>query len=127
MKTSAGILIALILCLALGWVGKEFSVLLTLAACCMIACVALSLLTPVYDFIKELVALGNLNADFLQIVLKSVVIGLLTEIISLICADSGNASLGKMLQILSTVLILWISLPLFKGLLTLAQEILSEL
>ena len=127
IKISAGILVSIILCLTLGHVGKEFSFLLTLAVCCMVACVAITFLSPIYDFIEELITLGNFDRELLGIVLKSVAIGLLTEVTSLICADAGNASLGKILQVLSSVLILWMSLPLFTSLIALAEEILSEL
>jgi len=127
VKICAGVLVALILCLALGHVGKEFSFLLTLAACCMIACVAITFLIPIFDFVEELINIGNLKSEWIEIVLKSAVLGLLAEIICHICTDTGNSSLGKILQILSSGVILWMSLPLFRGLIALAEEVLMEL
>lgn len=93
----------------------------------MIACVTIHFLQPIYDFVDELVALGNFDSDLLEIVLKSVAIGLLAEITSMICTDAGNAAMGKILQTLASVLILWMSLPLFSGLIEIAKEILNEL
>lgn len=127
IKLSAGTLVALILYLVLGRTGKEFSFLLTLAVCSMIACVTITFLRPIYDFFDKLILLGDLDTDLLEIVLKSIAVGLLTEIVSLICIDAGNAALGKILQVLSSVLILWMSLPLFTSLISLAEEILSKL
>ena len=77
-------------------------------------------------FIRQLQRMGQLDADILQILLKSVGIGLLTEISALICTDVGNSALGKTLQIASVILILYISLPLLTSLMELVGEILGE-
>jgi hypothetical protein len=45
----------------------------------------------------------------------------------MVCADAGNASLGKVLQILASAVILWLSLPVFTALIELIQKILGEL
>ena len=63
----------------------------------------------------------------LEILFKCVGIGLLAEISVLVCNDMGNASMGKTLQILATVVILWLSLPMLNSLLELMGRILGEL
>lgn len=123
---AAAVLLAVILGLALGKQGKETGLLLTLAVCCMVACVAIAYLEPVIDFVRELRDIGQLDDEMLQILLKAVGIGLIGEISSLICTDAGNAALGKALQLLTAAAILWLSLPLLTGLLELVQEILGE-
>ena len=60
----------------------------------------------------------------LQIVMRSVGIGLLSEITLHICTDSGNTALGKTLQILGNAIILWLSLPIFTKIIELIEEIL---
>ena len=70
---------------------------------------------------------GNLEPELLHSVLKAVGIGLLAELTGQICADSGNASLGKSLQILATAVILWLMLPLFTQLIDLLEEILGAI
>ena len=127
IKTTAGILITLLLCLILSKQGKEFSLLLTVAACSMVAIIIVTFLKPVINFIKELEELGQLDNGMVKIILKSVGIGLLTEITGLICVDIGNASLGKVSQILASVVILWMSIPLFENLIELIKEILQSI
>lgn len=124
-KTISGILIALVLCHALNKQGKDISVLLAITVCCIVTTAAISYLSPVMDFFKGLQATGNLNTEMMQIMLKAVGIGLLTEITVQICADMGNASLGKSLQILSAAAMLWLSLPLFRQLLELLDTVLG--
>ena len=123
---AAAVLLTVILGLALGSQKKETGILLTIAACCMVASIALSYLKPVIDFVQQLQDMGKLDREMLGILLKAVGIGLIGELASLICSDAGNGALGKTLQLLTSAVILWLSLPLLTGLLELIQEILGE-
>ena len=62
-----------------------------------------------------------------KILMKVTGIGILTEITVLLCADSGNSSLGQSLRTLSTGVILWLALPIFQAMLDLVQSILEGL
>lgn len=117
----------MILCLSLTRQGKDFSLLLAVLACCMIAAVAVQYLQSVVDFFQTLEDMIPLDSSLLQIMLKVVGIGMVGEIASMICADSGNSALGKALQILTSVLILWLSMPLLESLLDLVSGILEGL
>ena len=83
-------------------------------------------LEPVLDFWKQLQQVGQLDETWLTILMKVVGIGLIAEVASLVCADAGNGSLGKAIQILAAAVILWLSIPLLEGLLELVQRILGE-
>lgn len=126
LKAAAGALIVVVLGLALAKQEKDVSLLLTIAACCMVVTAAVTYLEPVIDFFRELQTLGQMDSDMIGILLKAVGIGLLAEIVGLICADAGNAALGKALQTLSAAVVLWISIPLLRSLMELIQEILGE-
>ena len=125
LKCAGGALVGVVLILALG--RKDLGLLLGMAVCAMIAIAAVRYLEPVMDLLDRLQNLGGIDGDLVAIVLKAVGISLVTEIAGLICTDSGNASLAKVLQILGVSVILWISLPIFEALLTLIQEILEGL
>lgn len=126
-KAAAMILIAVVLGLAVGKREKDISVLLTMAVCCMTAMIAVSYLEPVLDFLWELESVGNIQKGFLGILLKAVGIALIAEVAGMICSDAGNGSLGKTLQMLGSVVILYLSIPIYNALLTLIREILGEL
>lgn len=126
-KAAAAVLLTAVLTLAVGKQDKDIGLLLSLAVCTMVAAATLSYLEPVLDFLRRLEELGDLQGDMMGILLKAVGIGLVAEIAGMICADSGNASLGKTIQILSAGVILWLSLPIFTALLDLVQQILGEL
>lgn len=127
IRAVAGVLIAIVLCQVLTKQGKDISVLLLIAVCCIVVSAAIVYLRPVVDFIRNLQSIGQLNTQMISVLLKAVGIGLLTEIASLICSDMGNASLGKSLQILSAAVILWLSLPLFEQLLVLLDNVLGAI
>lgn len=126
LQACGGVLIAVILILTLGGHGKEMGSLLGLFVCCMVILLALRYLQPVLDLIRQLQGIGDLDYTMIGILLKVVGIGLISEIAALICADAGNAALGKTLQLLSASVILWLSIPLFEELTALLQRILGE-
>lgn len=125
IKAAAGILVTVVLGLTLAKQGKDISVLLVIAVCCMVFAAAFHYFEDVVDFLEKLEDVGQLNSQMLTILLKAVGIGILAEIIGLICTDAGNAALGKVLQILASAVILWLSIPLFTELIGLAENILG--
>ena len=120
-------MIAVVLYLFVGKQNKDFAVLVSLGACCAIILLSGNYLDGVLTFISELKEIGNINISFFQVLLKSVGIGIISEIAMLICADSGNGALGKTIQVMSVCTILWISMPLFSALIDLLNQILGEL
>lgn len=125
MKAAAGAFIAAMLGIILQRQGKEYAIVLMLAVSAMGVCLALNYIKPVISFLERLRDIGNMDGEVLKILLKTVGIGLLGEISGTICADSGNASLGKMLQLLSATVILWMSLPILEQVMDLIVEILE--
>ena len=127
IKAIIGILIAVILGLTLSKQGKDISLILSLCVCAMVALASMHYFKPLVDFVQRIVMVAQLNNQMLSILLKAVGIGILSEIVSLICTDAGNTALAKGLQILSSAVILWISIPLLSELLELIEGILGEI
>lgn len=125
-KIIAGVLVTVVLCIVLNKQNKDLSLLLILAASVMVLYAAMTYIEPVFAFIGKLQELGNLDMNVLRIILKAVGISLVAEIAALVCQDSGNAALGKAVQIFATVAVLWISLPLMESLMSLLQKIMGE-
>ena len=126
-QTVGCVLITIVLCLTVGNLNKSFSALLAMIVCAMVLLLGLHYLKPVAAFVRELEALGNLSGDMIQILTKTALICMLTEISALLCSDSGNSSLAQALRITGSVVILWLSLPVFRRLLHLVQKILEDI
>lgn len=122
-KAAALVLLGVVLILTLK--RQEMGMLLSLAVCVMVLGTAMTYLDPVLELVDTLKDLGGLDGEMITILMKAVGIGLVTEMATLVCTDSGNASMGKALHLLGTVVILWLSVPLFTALLELIQEILA--
>ena len=125
IKISSGVLIAALLSLVLSKQNKDFSVLLVIAVSSMTVMITMQYMEPVINLLHKLSNIANLDAGMLKILLKSVGIGILAEITSLLCADSGNATLGKSIQVFAAVMILYFSVPLFTKLIDLLNDILT--
>lgn len=126
-KSSAGILISLILILSIKPQAQHISILLAIAACCLTGITALQVLKPVLDYLHELHSMINLENGFLNILLRLVGIGLTAEIIASICADAGCSSLGKNIEILAAIANLYLAIPIFQNLLEMIREIMGGL
>ena len=125
LQAAAGIMAAVIMWIILSKQGKEYALLLSLGACCLVLVAMFRFLEPVLDLLKQLQILGSLQPEWLSVMLKAVGIGLVVEMGALICSDAGNAALGKTLQILGAVAVLWLSIPLMNSLMDLLQQILG--
>ena len=126
-KAAALILVTSVLSLFLGKLEKDTAVLMSIAACCVAGTAAFHYLEPVFTFLSNLSSVGNLQDGILDTLLKVAGITLVSEITGTICTDSGNGSLGKMLQLLGSGVILYLSLPIFQLLLDLLTEVMGEL
>ena len=124
LQSSAAVLLAVILILLLN--KNDFSLFIAISVCCLICISAVTFLKPVIDFLYELEQLSDISADTVSILLKCAGIGLLAQMIDLICLDAGERALGKALSFLSSGFILFLSLPLFRQLISLLKEVLMQ-
>ena len=124
-QAAGAVLVALVLCRTVGTGNPSFSILLAMLVCAMVLLLGIGYLEPVVDFLTELETLGNLSGEMVRILLKTTLIGILTEVAALLCADGGNGSLAQALRITGSAVILWLSLPMFRSLLNLVKTILE--
>lgn len=126
-KTTSLILLTVILSLSVGKTERDISAVLGMVVLCMAACAAITILEPVLDYLVELQRVFNLPDRLVSILLKSVGIALVAELSATVCTDAGNASLGKVLQILGGAAVLSLSIPMFHTLMTIVQEMIGSL
>ena len=125
IKTAAGIFFALVLWITLCKQAKDMSAIFSIGVCCMVGAVAFRYLQPVVSFLHTLYEKIGVDEVFYRTLLKAIGVALLGEAASLVCVDAGNSSMGKIVQLLSSAAILWLSLPLFEKLLDLVDGVLD--
>jgi stage III sporulation protein AD len=104
---------------------RSNSVLATvLAVVCSVAIglVAIGVLKPVVEFLQELQTAANLSENLMKPLLKTVAIGILTQITSAICQDAGETAIGKMVELCGGILALYLALPLLTAVLSLLNQ-----
>lgn len=126
-KAAAVMLLTVILGAAIGKNEKDLSAVLSVLGCCLIMNIAVRYLSDVVAFLWQLGRLSANQSGFLGPLLKISGIALVTEIIAMIGADTGNQGLGKAMQLLGNAVILSLSLPLFDAFLGIIQEIMGYL
>lgn len=124
-QTAAVVLLTVILAQMLRAGGKVPPALLTMCVSAMVLIAAMQFLQPLAQFLAELEAMGKLGGDMLKILMKAVGITLITRVVELICSDSGHSALGSAIQIFSTFMILYLSIPLFRAFLDIVRKILE--
>ena len=125
IKAAGAVLVTLILGSLLSARYKAYGSILTMGVCTMILLLGLRVFAPVMEFLRQLEELAGLQSDIIKILLRVSGVGILSEIIVLLCNDSGNASLGHGIRTLSTGVVLWMSLPIFQALVDLIRQILE--
>ena len=126
-KTTALVLLTVILSLSLDKTERDISAVMGIVALCIAACAAVTILNPVLNYLVELQRLFHLPDDLISMLLTAVGVALVAELSASICADAGNASLGKMLQILGGAAVLTLSVPMFRTLMTIIKEMIGGL
>ena len=124
-KITSGIVISVILCLLIPKEKKDISVLLCIAVCCMALAGISVYIEPLIELFVRLTTLGNLPEELVQILLKTIGIGLVSQLASVVCIDAGNQSLSKAMQIITSAVILWLCIPLLERMLVIIENVLG--
>ncbi len=122
LKIVSLVLLTVVLGLSVGKTEKDISAVLGMVSLCIAACAAVTVLEPVLDYLVELRRVFNLPDELVSTLLKAVGIALTAELSAAVCTDAGSASLGKILQILGGAVVLSLSIPMFRTLMTIIKE-----
>lgn len=120
-------MITVILTLTLKKQNGEMAVLLLLAASVLLTAAMTQYLQPVVGFLRNLQQIGQVNGQMVGTLFKVVGISLVGQIAGLICADSGNAALGKLVELLAAAVILSLSVPMLTALMEMVVNILGSI
>lgn len=93
----------------------ELALLLTMAACVLIALLLVEMARPVVEFLGSLRRLAGLSSELMTPMLKAIGIGLLTQIAANVCADAGQNAVAKLIELCGSILALYVSIPLLEA------------
>ncbi len=122
-KLALAALITAVLVLTVRQYSAPIAAVLAIAGSALCLYFVCDLASPVISFLNETAAVAGIGSDLLSPLLKTVGIGFLTQFSADICTDAGQTALAKTAQTGGTVLCLFISLPLFRAVLSLVQTL----
>ena len=102
--------------------SPEFSFCAACACCAVSLIAAAELVSPVVSFLQRL---QRLEPVLLAPVLKTVGVGLLTQIAGAFCRDAGEQALCKVVELCGTFLAVYVALPLANAVLELLQTLMG--
>lgn len=99
----------------------ELALLLSLGVCVLIGLLLVTLAEPVVDFFTELQDIAGLDNRIMAPMLKTIGIGMITQIASNICSDGGESAVARMIELCGAVLALCVAIPLMQAVLDLIR------
>ena len=113
-----------IICVLIKHYRSEFSMPAKLGSVVLMLGIALTVLSPVLTYIKEL--MGNtLASEYSTLTLKALGIGYLTQISSEICRESGEGSIATGIETVGKLELIILSFPLLSKIFAISEELLS--
>ncbi len=122
LQAAAVALVTVILTAMLKKSSGELALLLTLAACVLIGVFFLRLAEPVVEFLSKLRDLAGLDKALMTPMLKTIGIGILTQISATVCADAGENAIARLVEVCGSVLALYVALPLLEAVLDMVEQ-----
>lgn len=98
---------------------------LGLLACAVVLYGCIKSLVPVANVMEELSVLSGLGNGFLEPLVKTAGIGVVTQIACGVCADCGQNALAKVAELCGTVAAICMSMPLLSSALELLQKMME--
>ena len=101
----------------------EYGIMLSIVVCICIFFSILGRMTVLIDAVERMRALANMDAAYLQIVLKMIGITYVAEFSVNLCKDAGYTTIASQLEMFSKISILLLALPIIEALLNLIATV----
>lgn len=101
--------------------SAELALLLTIGACVLMGIMILQMAEPVLSFLSKLRGLAGLDTALMTPLLKTVGIGLLTQLSASVCADAGENAIAKLIELCGGILAIYVALPLLEAVIEMIQ------
>ncbi len=125
LKLSGMALLAALLSSILDKRDRAFAMGLGLLTCTVVLYGCIKNLAPVANIMGELSVLSGLGNGFLEPLVKTAGIGVVTQIACGVCTDCGQNALAKVAELCGTVAAICMSMPLLSSALELLQQMME--
>lgn len=122
-----GLLIVTVLVLSGGIpaFGKEITVFMTFSCCIVVLLYTLNQIIPAVNYIKNIAQ--AISFDGLDIIIKSVGVGFVTQIVSDMALDNNNRTLSNQMVFAGRVCILMLAMPVFMDVFKIIEKLINNI
>lgn len=106
--------------------SPEISMLVAIGAGIIILVKAADGIGSVIETVNDFTSSAKINTEYVSILLKAVGIGILCQLVSDICRDSGQSSIASRVELACTAAIIINAMPMFIGILNAALGLISK-
>lgn len=118
-------IVCTVICILLKQYKPELAMLVSVMCGVVICGFLISYLTPVFDTIKRLLTLANVNGEYIKAMIKALGVCYVTQLASDSCADAGQTAIASKVELCGKVFIVLISLPIFENIVAIAVELMK--
>ena len=122
-----GLLIVTVLVLSGGIpaFSKEITVFMTFSCCIVVLLYTLNQIIPAVNYIKNITQ--AISFDGLDIIIKSVGVGFVTQIVSDMALDNNNRTLSNQMVFAGRVCILMLAMPVFMDVFKIIENLINNI
>ncbi|MBQ8164412.1 MAG: hypothetical protein IJZ94_01160 [Clostridia bacterium] len=121
----AGIVLAVLIILFKN-IKSEYSVMVSIAGCCIILASLVSAVSDVFGFVKNLLSEHGINSTYLEIILKVCGISFICNFAAETCRDSGAGAVAVTVETAGRICIVATVMPLALSLTETVSEIIKS-
>lgn len=104
---------------------KEYAYVLSLLVCSGIFIWLMQGLSEILDYFLRLISFSQISAVYLEVLIKVLGVGYLTQFAVTLCKDAGESAIAAKVELAGKVAVLLLSLPVFEYVLDLFGQLLA--
>ena len=104
----------------------EFSLLIRIVTVVFIFMIISTSLAEISDDLFDFTSELKINSEYILLIIKALIIAVSCNIVTEICADSGNRAIAFCVDLTGRVSIVLLSVPLLKAIFQFSKELINE-
>lgn len=117
--------IAAILCLTIKQYSAEAAVWTSVGCGVLLLLAVIRMLSPAVDTLRNISETAGISGEYVQVLLKALVICYLTKFSSDMCRDAGETAIATKLEFAGRIAVVVLSLPLYIALVDIVTGLMS--
>ena len=124
IKMGAVILITVVIVNCLPTFSKEISILISFSCCIVILLYIINMVVPAVEQVRNIAE--KISFEGIEVIIKAVGVGFVTQFVSDIVTDSGNKALSNQMIFAGRICVLMMAVPVFLQVFQIIEKLLNQ-